>query len=723
MNVTCEGCETRFHVDERLLKPAGSKVRCYKCRHVFVAYPPALPEESEEPLVLSEELKPEATVAGPVGEDAGTGSFDTLFDDAAAAAAPGPAEAEPELLDVDDLAPSEQPTAPGLTPETGAFDLGLDLDLDLKPSGAIGDASAAPPPPAAGPAAAQAADAAPGPEPSAVPDDATDGLPDLDELELDLAEMAASDGDSSPPAAKNDAGKAAGPELELDLDLDLALENQEETARTSISPAGEKTPTAASDGRSLELLNELNLDLASVPEATTTTLAKDAAKKNLLAETDEIDLSDLETMLDGSPSDGSAPPAGHAPAAAELFLEEEGGAGPAGSSEEELDLSFLAETADQPLVSNGETQPTEPAAAEAPGAPAATDELDFSDLSDLLENNHPPAEEARQIDDVELVLDKALPPESAAADSPQELDLEKFLIDDAEDSHATDVGGLDLEPTQRHPPGASTDLEIEFEPVSPAVAKAATAPATTAVGAVSNTVAEAGGAAAGMAGATDVMETEPAEAPPAFKTPQPVAARRSGGLIKALGGLALVLVLALAALVVPRGLGLHIPYLTDTEIPVLSEIDLELPFIGHVGKLFKAEPADPAGRLKIVPDAASVTAEFVENTAAGRLLVVKGKVRNAYDHPRSAIQVSATLFAKGGTPLRTATVYAGNLLTAQQLSALDINAIRSRLQIRTGAADSNVGVKPGRSLSFMAVFDNLPAGIDEYSVEVVGSAP
>jgi hypothetical protein len=35
----------------------------------------------------------------------------------------------------------------------------------------------------------------------------------------------------------------------------------------------------------------------------------------------------------------------------------------------------------------------------------------------------------------------------------------------------------------------------------------------------------------------------------------------------------------------------------------------------------------------------------------------------------------------------------------------------------------NVGVRPGRTVPFMAVFSNLPAGVEEYSVEVTGSTP
>ncbi len=53
MIVTCESCDRSFNLDERLVKTAGSKVRCSKCRHVFVVHPPepaAAPELSEEDL-------------------------------------------------------------------------------------------------------------------------------------------------------------------------------------------------------------------------------------------------------------------------------------------------------------------------------------------------------------------------------------------------------------------------------------------------------------------------------------------------------------------------------------------------------------------------------------------------------------------------------------------------------------------------------------------------
>jgi len=56
MIVMCEGCETNFNVEDRLVKPSGSRVRCSKCRHVFTVYPPAVDLDAEEPLTLEDEL-------------------------------------------------------------------------------------------------------------------------------------------------------------------------------------------------------------------------------------------------------------------------------------------------------------------------------------------------------------------------------------------------------------------------------------------------------------------------------------------------------------------------------------------------------------------------------------------------------------------------------------------------------------------------------------------
>jgi predicted Zn finger-like uncharacterized protein len=40
MIIQCEKCNTKFNLDENLLKESGSKVRCSICKHVFTAFPP-----------------------------------------------------------------------------------------------------------------------------------------------------------------------------------------------------------------------------------------------------------------------------------------------------------------------------------------------------------------------------------------------------------------------------------------------------------------------------------------------------------------------------------------------------------------------------------------------------------------------------------------------------------------------------------------------------------
>ncbi|MGD9018594.1 MAG: zinc-ribbon domain-containing protein, partial [Desulfobacterales bacterium] len=41
MILTCQNCSTSFRLDESILKPSGSKVRCSRCKHIWRARPPA----------------------------------------------------------------------------------------------------------------------------------------------------------------------------------------------------------------------------------------------------------------------------------------------------------------------------------------------------------------------------------------------------------------------------------------------------------------------------------------------------------------------------------------------------------------------------------------------------------------------------------------------------------------------------------------------------------
>ena len=59
MIINCNNCNSSFNLDEKHLKPTGSKVRCSKCKNVFVAYPPAPMEAIEKPAEVTPDLEAE----------------------------------------------------------------------------------------------------------------------------------------------------------------------------------------------------------------------------------------------------------------------------------------------------------------------------------------------------------------------------------------------------------------------------------------------------------------------------------------------------------------------------------------------------------------------------------------------------------------------------------------------------------------------------------------
>ncbi len=93
MIITCNECDTRFNIDESLLKQTGSKVRCSKCKNVFLAYPSSLSEELDK----SGEVETESQ--------------------------------ETDLSDIDNLLEIDE----GLKVENEPEESELDLELDLEP--------------------------------------------------------------------------------------------------------------------------------------------------------------------------------------------------------------------------------------------------------------------------------------------------------------------------------------------------------------------------------------------------------------------------------------------------------------------------------------------------------------------------------------------------------------------------------------------------------------
>lgn len=682
MNVTCEGCESKFKVDEAKIRPTGSKVRCSKCRHVFTVYPPAAPEPEEELLILEEEAPPEKEAeAALAGVDE---RLDELLGEKPATAAEQGGPAGEDLsaeLDLDDLL-ADIPSA-GEKPSAGKEPSAEGLELELPGIEAEKEPLSAPAEPV---------------------------LPSTDELELDLADLSFLEGEKEKEPAKDEVAAKSAVGDELELDLESFLEENKPAAGMEAAPAAD---------------SPLKEEAAAPAE-------------------DEIDLSDLEAMLEG---EGSAAAEAKKPSATEgidleLDLASEIGGKPQSGDLEELDLAAIVEPPEK-----GEAR------LQADEKPSVkTEELDFSDLEAILagEGRAAPAEETKpEGGQLHFGEEKETAPVAALPEDEETLDLEKLLAEGedkasmqpAEKAEKEEAEDLDLElfPEPAAEKKAEAEPELLIEPLAEEEepkAKAATAGvAATVAGAaavLAATKARAAGASDGAStdpfspaapaaagGATAVLETQPGEEEEDFgaEEERKRRPRRVGRRVKRLVYALLVLVVVAAgALIVPRQLGLNIPFLSALEIPFLA--DLEVPFLG---KVFQAAPQDEAGALRIRPVADTVQAEYVENATAGRIVVIRGQVRNEYDHPRSFIKVTAKLYDKNKNVVRAGTVWAGNTLSKEDLASKDMAAIGEQLKNQKGQQNRNVGVKPGMTVPFMVVFDKLPGNLEEYSVEAAGS--
>ena len=56
MIIPCKSCHSAFRLDDRLIKPAGSRVRCSKCRSVFTVYPPNMADRRKHHRIKTQNL-------------------------------------------------------------------------------------------------------------------------------------------------------------------------------------------------------------------------------------------------------------------------------------------------------------------------------------------------------------------------------------------------------------------------------------------------------------------------------------------------------------------------------------------------------------------------------------------------------------------------------------------------------------------------------------------
>jgi pilus assembly protein FimV len=431
MYITCEQCSTIFRLDEKRLKPTGSKVRCCQCRSVFLAWPPA-PQPESVPADGRDMEDATAQYAVPSTARRTEDTFDQELEGIDLAELDSILDQEGS----DDLSASGEGrgdrSAQTATEELGELDES-DLDMDFESELALDDD--------------RPADSTP---------DAVEAPDEELDLDMDFELDAANSSDASELSAD-----ARLIEDELDMDFELGQDQEDQVdGRIDASDDGlggdidsvlddfQDVLSEAEDGEVSEAAEETEeqFDLSDLEDALETsddsgaaaedislgdietTLDEPAAEEALAGGDDfDIDLSDLDMDLDEE--EGSE------------ALEEEA---TAADSDSDLGLSLDEDLAlDEPAAPSGGAAAVE----EASPTDEQEDEevFDLSDLEGLMDLDEEEAEEsAEEGESAELSLDDdlSLDIEKETAGGSGGLD-DSQPADQADDLDLSDMGDLD----------------------------------------------------------------------------------------------------------------------------------------------------------------------------------------------------------------------------------------------------------------------------------------
>jgi pilus assembly protein FimV len=554
---------------------------------------------------------------------------------------------------------------------------------------------------------------------------------DADQLDLSDLELELDDGAALDETAAADSG---------DLDLNLNLDEDMETIAVGTTAGGdeldlsdleldtedafatEETATAASE--------DLDLGLDVDEGADTVAVGK-------LTGNDELDLSDLENMIATEETPGDQPGSQDAAEDFELDLDLETleidqptDAGETAPGDLDLDLSDLeqfAETDDtataDTAAGNGadeldlEFDIDEPSVADAPAAAGAGESAPDDDLLDIekmleLEDDFEPESENGEPEDLSLSMEMALDDSSEAAEPDLDLDFDiESELQEKEDAFGGQISDVDqLDSSLLDTDNLDFLDEAEIGDESEQIEFAKSEQTDFVIDELATSEFEDSKDAYGQ---TDVMPAIDDDELPRS------AAHAQSRLKKPALAVLVIIIVAVGALILPKSVGIKIPYLSDIKIPYLSDMDIKIPYLSD---LLNPQEPDVTGSLRFTPMSRSINGRFVDNSKIGRLFVIRGKIKNEYDHPRSFVKVTGKLYKKGQKLVKSATVYCGNVIPESDLTRMDIAAINKWMKNKSGNKRSNQNIKTGKDVTFMIVFDKLPNNLDEYTVEVASSS-
>ena len=686
MILQCDQCNTRFRLDDSKLKPGGVKVRCSKCRHVFLAGAEQKHEESEFDAILSglgaqapqqqeqaAPVKQGAAAAGFAGEPAardeaaefgfdqepakGQKGAEFAFEEPAAGpegaefafeeeAAPGPAVSQPDFSDFADFDfPTESLTPP--EKPAPAQEQMADFDaFDFEPA-------AAPQAPAA--TLQQEAQAAP----------AAQGL-DFGEFVFD----------EEPPAMKEE--PAPAPDQALDFgDLSFEAEPAEKVEQPAPAAPGELDfGDFEFDATPAEKPQEPQTAPGDLDFGDFTFQEEPGVKeKEPQAAPGELDFGEFSFQE-------------------EPVKEKEPQAAPG-----ELDFGEFS-FQEEPGVKEKEPQP-------------AAEALDFGEFSF---EEPPRIQEAPDVEASAGFGSFSFDQESqqkqgevaAPVPVPDEFSFEDYSLSDEFSAKGGLAGAEQAEPAGAPgiagaaalfgAAGAAVPGAERTEPTSPPVIPAAdlrkppSRERTLDFGYDAPTVPSPG---------SELLVDEE-ELPPLS-----ISSRRKGRSVVTVSIVAICVLVILAL----SGAGLYLLQSGPAALERFDKLGL-----GFVPGWFGMESVEE-GRITVK----NPLAAFHKNKEAGELFVVTGEAVNSFKKARASIQVKVSLFDKSGGVLLQKTAYCGNRLSNEQLATLPMAQIESTMNNQFGDSLANLGVKPGQSIGFVVAIPNVPKEAADFGVEVVGS--
>lgn len=122
-------------------------------------------------------------------------------------------------------------------------------------------------------------------------------------------------------------------------------------------------------------------------------------------------------------------------------------------------------------------------------------------------------------------------------------------------------------------------------------------------------------------------------------------------------------------------------------------------------------------------DITGLKSYFLPTDKIGQLYIIEGNIINNYPDSRSYIVVKGTIEDEKRETVDQKLVYAGNILTENELKGMTREEIDKNSSNKTGKNDSNLSIEPQASVPFMIIFYDLPDNLSEFLVETIGSSP